>query len=75
MDKKSCINCAWFCHADGKCYGNPFMWSGMEVGATLTVPAEEGCCRDWRSDGLGDEERASLYPEYTLVTMEAVICQ
>jgi len=65
-NKKSCLTCAWFCHADGKCYGNPFMAIGVEVGAELTVPAEEGSCRDWASDGLEDWER-----EDTLVTMEA----
>ena len=64
---KNCMNCAWYCHADGKCYGTPF-----GVGAEITVPTWEGSCGDWVNDGLGDEERASLYPEYTLVTMEAV---
>lgn len=64
---KNCMNCAWFCHADGKCYGTPFLMSGLEVGATLTVPAEQGCCRSWAFDGLEDWERE---PEETLVTME-----
>ena len=68
MTKKSCINCAWFCHADGKCYGTPFLLEGLEVGAELTVPASEGSCGDWASDGLSDQERE----QYALVTMEAV---
>ena len=67
---KNCLNCAWYCHADGKCYGTPFLLSGMEVGATPTVPAEEGCCRQWAFDGLEEWER-----EDTLVTMEAELCQ
>lgn len=62
---KNCMNCAWYCHADEKCYGTPFLLSGLEVGATLTVPAEDGCCRQWAFDGLEDWER-----EDTLVTME-----
>ena len=65
MMSKNCMNCAWFCHADGKCYGTPFLLSGLEVGATLTVPAEDGCCRQWAFDGLEEWER-----EDTLVTME-----
>lgn len=71
MSKKSCINCAWFCHADRKCYGTPFMLEGLEVGAVLTEAPEEGCCRDWAFDGLEDWERE---PADALVTMEYESC-
>ena len=64
---KNCTNCAWFCHADGKCYGTEFILDGMEIGAVLTEAPEEGCCRDWAFDGLKDEEREELD---ALVTME-----
>ena len=64
MSKKSCINCAWFCHSDGKCYGTPFMLEGLEVGAVLTEAPEEGCCRDWAFEQTD-----------ALVTMEAELCQ
>ena len=70
MSKKSCINCAWFCHADGKCYGTPFLLEGMEVGAVLTTDPADGCCRDWAFDGLEDWERSDA-----LVTMECELCQ
>ena len=65
---KNCNNCAWFCHADGKCYGTPFILDGMEIGANLTVSPEDGCCRDWAFDGLEEWERDQTD---TLVTMEA----
>ena len=62
MCKKSCINCAWFCHTDGKCYGTPF-----GIGAEITETASEGSCADWVFDGLQDWERE---PADALVTME-----
>ena len=60
---KNCINCAWFCHADGKCYGVEGVPQGYP-----TVP--NGCeCSTWTFDGLKDEEREELD---ALVTMETV---
>ena len=62
---KYCYNCAWYCHADGKCYGvegvsngYPVIWSGC-------------ACSKWAADGLSDEERASLYPNDALMTADS----
>ena len=52
----NCNTCAWFCHADGKCYGAAYEGAAVRPN-----------CADWTSDGLSDEERASLN---ALVTME-----
>ena len=61
---RNCTNCAWYCHADGKCYGNPY-----HVGAELLFAASERSCDDYAFDGLSDEEREELD---ALVTMETV---
>ena len=58
---KSCNNCAWFCHADGKCYGNSIR---VELATTTTT---DNYCRDWAFDGLEDWERTDCE---TLMTME-----
>lgn len=63
---KNCTNCAWFCHADGKCYGTEFILDGTEIGATIMGDLADGCCLDWAFDGLKDEEREAL------VTMEQI---
>ena len=60
---KNCNNCAWFCHADGKCY----VPKGIYVsGRLIPFNVNFACCQDWTSDGLEDWERE----EHTLVTME-----
>ena len=62
---KNCNNCAWFCHADGRCYG----LATQPYGAPFTVGIEikrEGCDM-WTFDGLEDWEREQTD---TLVTME-----
>ena len=66
---KSCQNCAWYCHTDGKCYG------GTDISGRGAEYVRERAlaCRVWTSDGLSDEERASLY-EDALVTMELEPC-
>lgn len=56
---KVCDNCAWYCHADKKCYK-----------PDLAMPAEtwpEDWCYQWQSDGLEDWEREGTE---VLVTME-----
>ena len=58
---KTCKNCAWYCHSDGKCYGRCY------DGDRVTIFGLTGCCSDWTFDGLGDWERE---PEEALVTME-----
>lgn len=55
----NCNNCAWFCHADGRCYGSDP--DGNEALPVLNT----GICHNWQFDGLEDWERE---PE-TLVTM------
>lgn len=67
MNKKNCANCAWFCHADGKCYGS---WTGDAYEIPNSV--KESGCRFWSADGLTDEERADLYPQEALMTMETI---
>ena len=57
MIMKKCINCAWFCHADRKCYGNSFLSTGYEVGSVLINPADEGKCKNWTFDCLEEWER------------------
>ena len=61
---QKCKNCAWFCHADGRCYGNY-----MGVGLEIFKPADQGNqCQDWTFDGLEDWEREETE---ALMTMEA----
>lgn len=62
----NCKNCAWYCHADGKCYGNNALLEGEDVGCF--VDTEIGC-RTWSFDGLKDWERE---PEETFMTVECV---
>ena len=55
MNQKKCGNCAWYCHADGKCYGTEHRLSGA-------VNAQHphnyfGNCKAWTFDGLEDWER------------------
>lgn len=64
MMSKNCMNCAWYCHADGKCYGNSALLRGLEIGKLANVVSG---CRAWAFDGLEEWER-----EDTLVTMEMV---
>ena len=60
MNSKNCNNCAWYCHADGKCYG------AASDGTYLPL-INTGRCKNWAADGLSDEEREELD---ALVTME-----
>ena len=55
MEKK-CKTCAWYCHIDGKCYGNSAIMTGFEVG--LPKLEEDGwTCPQWAFDGLEEWER------------------
>ena len=65
---QKCKNCAWFCHADGKCYGTPCLLRGWDFGILLPVPADNYNCPDWTFDGLEDWEREETE---ALMTMEA----
>ena len=53
MEKK-CKTCAWFCHADGKCYGTEIRLKG--IGLPKKPKTGNGCCA-WAFDGLEDWER------------------
>ncbi len=57
MEKK-CETCAWFCHADGKCYGNGTMINeyGFEIGLP-TLEQDGWTCPLWAFDGLEEWER------------------
>lgn len=63
--EKMCKNCAWFCHADGKCYWNAI----VEELAEPVSP--DGICRFWAFDGLSDQEREEY--AMALMTMEEVM--
>ena len=62
--ESACKNCAWFCHADGKCYGNSALLRGIEIG--MLANKVSGCV-DWQFDGLEDWERVETE---TLMTVE-----
>ena len=63
--KNTCKNCAWYCHSDGRCYGND-----MGVGLEIFKPADqENQCPDWSFDGLDDWERQDC-EKTALMTME-----
>lgn len=55
-----CKTCAWYCHADGKCYV-PLYTEPMDIPEWM-----RRSCLCWTADGLTDEEREA----YTLMTME-----
>lgn len=70
-DGKKCGTCAWFCHSDGKCYGNALLLDGVEIGLPID---ENRCCDRWAFDGLEDWEREACKPENVLMTMEPEPC-
>ena len=59
---KRCATCAWYCHADGRCYGG----YGDNSAVTYIAIPEAMECDNWTFDGLEDWERD------TLVTMDEV---
>ena len=69
---KKCDNCAWYCHFDGRCYGNG---AALCVGQPFAIKmdAETKGCSKWESDGLEDWEREACKPE-TLMAMEKKTC-
>jgi hypothetical protein len=67
---KSCQNCAWFCHADGCCYGAN---ASLSEGVRRDFP-EVQCCTKYSFDGLEDWEREACKAENALVTMEPEPC-
>lgn len=56
---KKCNNCAWFCHADHRCYG---ICNGGKA-------PEWSVCGHWTFDGLEDWEREDC-EQTALVAME-----
>ena len=52
--ESTCKTCAWFCHTDGKCYGNTALLRGIEIG---TLANRVSGCVEWQFDGLEDWER------------------
>ena len=54
---KNCSNCAWFCHADGRCYG--FNLTQRIPSYSVSVMPDMSCSK-WSFDGLGDDEREAL---------------
>ena len=53
MNKKNCNNCAWFCHADGRCWKDSI---GENPAYPMTVK-KDWYCGCWTFDGLEDWER------------------
>lgn len=54
---KTCNRCAWYCHADGLCYGNSMLNQyGHEIGI-LKIEVEGWTCPNWSFDGLEEWER------------------
>ena len=66
---KICSECAWYCHADGKCYGNALLPMGTEIG--LPMDEKHEACHSCTFDGLEEWEREACKPD-TLVTMDEV---
>lgn len=68
---KKCNNCAWYCHADGKCYGREDrLHRGADMFAYIYKPEEPRDCSLWAFDGLEDWEREELD---ALMTMAEVV--
>ena len=65
----TCKNCAWYCHSDGRCYGNLALLAGEEIGCVVDINRS---CRKWSFDGLEDWERDQLDPSNmeSLMTMK-----
>ena len=72
--RKNCNNCAWFCHADRRCWAHQFElqdnplvnhrdWTFAVKDPNLWI------CMYWTADGLTDEEREDTD---ALVTMDEV---
>lgn len=55
----SCGNCAWYCHADGRCYGCGAAHKLPAVFA-IPMPPEKTACGKWQFDGLEDWERTEM---------------
>ena len=62
--ESTCKTCAWYCHTDGKCYGNSALLRGIEIGMLANKVSG---CQAWQFDGLEEWERE---PEKTLMTMK-----
>ncbi len=80
MTNKRCTNCAWFCHADGRCYAHQIEWEGfardhkyeLRKGFDMSYPVrkpDEVFCMLWTFDGLEDWEREE---QPALMTMETI---
>ena len=63
---KSCNNCFWHCHSNGRCYVDPR--SARDDDYSLKVVMATACT-DWQFDGLEDWERESCD---ALVTVEVM---
>lgn len=53
---RTCNECAWYCHTDGRCYGNG---AALAVGHPFAVAMDQNsrACGKWEFDGLEDWER------------------
>lgn len=62
---KRCRNCAWYCHADSRCYAHQLEWESHSFTMKLDLTyiperPDNGFCSNWAADGLEDWEREAL---------------
>ena len=62
MRMGQCKNCAWYCHADGMCYGTVKRLYGAVSFVDFRDERAEAC-EKWSFDGLEDWERAEYERE------------
>ena len=53
--EKNCKNCAWYCHANGCCYGTEPRLYAIVPASEVHIPTI--ACKSWAFDGLEDWER------------------
>ena len=64
IKNKSCQNCWFFCHSNGRCYVDERSAYNEEYAMQVVMAT---ACTDWADDGLEDWERE---PAAALMTME-----
>lgn len=63
---KTCKNCAWYCHGDGRCYAHElerletfkgYVWHTKQDWSFEVKDSENVFCSLWTFDGLEEWER------------------
>ncbi len=60
---EKCGNCAWYCHAEGKCYGTVARLYGVVTSMEYRDVRAEAC-KQWQFDGLTEQEREEYLNSY-----------